>query len=566
MLDHLFFSWGWRATALCICLFPFLVAYLLTTVKSTLTVRSKSTNKSPAFDPSPDFIFGNLFAFSFDTRGYLAHLINRFGPHVPVRIRVGGHSFYFVSGPEYILKLFRGSRELTAVPAMAAIVERIFGSPPEASSVLLNDNTGTSAQPLPDTNPLPADQRYHHLSHQGFSDNLTGVRLAELVTRFLENLNTELDNLDTGTDEWLEIPDLYTFIQNTIFNANTRALCGTHIFEVIPTLTEDFWNFDSQVAGPLKGIPRFFIPGAYKIRDKMVEGILAWHKSAEAHIDRSGEELENKSWEPYYGSKLFRDRARFLSKINGFGDQARAANDLGLIWGANSNSIPAIAWCILDILYRPDLLSQIHSELSTIATLHQNSPITQQTPDLLSNLLLQSIYSEELRLRNAAAIQRSTLNPTFRIGPWKFPKNAMILASIWYAGHDKTIWNEGPNNQYDVDTFWPERFILYPNNPHSGPKKQHNTDKHPSEKITNPKLITDAVNGSWIPYGGGQQICPGRFYAKQEVIGSIAVFFSRLEVELLGVRDGEMPMPDFRYFSLGVLPPKGRFPARLRRR
>ncbi|KAF7868555.1 hypothetical protein EAF04_005086 [Stromatinia cepivora] len=562
MLDHIFFFWGWRATALCICLFPFLISYLLTTVKSTLTVRSKGSDKLPAIDPSPDFIFGNLLAFSFDTRGYLAHLINRFGPHVPVRIRVGSHSFFFVSGPEYILKLFRGSRELTAVPAMAAIVERIFGSPPEASSVLLNDNTGTSTQSLPGSNPLPADQRYHHISHQGFSDNLTGVRLAELVTRFLSNLNTELDNLDMGTDEWLEIPDLYTFIQNAVFNANTRALCGTHIFEVIPTLTEDFWNFDSQVAGPLKGIPRFFIPGAYKIRDKMVKSILAWHKSAGAHIDRNDEELEKKSWEPYYGSKLFRDRARLLSKINGFGDQARAANDLGLIWGANSNSIPAIAWCILDILCRPDLFSQVHSELSTIATLHPNGNFNQQMPDLLSNLLLQSIYCEELRLRNAAAIQRCTLTPTFKIGPWKFPQDAMILASIWFAGHDKNVWNEGANNEHDVENFWPERFILYPNNAHSGPRKP-DSGKHPSEKITKPKLITDTVNGSWIPYGGGQQICPGRFYAKQEAIGSMAMFLSRFDVELIG---NQNPEPDFRYFSLGVLPPKGKFPARLRKR
>lgn len=216
---------------------------------------------------------------------------------------------------------------------MAGIVERAFGAPPGADSVLINDNTGTSMQPLPGTNPLPADQRYHHISHQGFSDNLTGKRMAELVGRFLANLNTELDNLHVGTDEWLEVPDLYTLIQNAIFNANTRALCGSHLFEIIPTFTEDFWYFDTQVAGPLKGLPRFLIPGAYKSRDKMVESILEWHRSAEAHIDRSDEELEKKSWEPYYGSKLFRDRARYLSKINGFNDQARAANDLGLIWG-----------------------------------------------------------------------------------------------------------------------------------------------------------------------------------------------------------------------------------------
>ena len=65
----------------------------------------------------------------------------------------------------------------------------------------------------------------------------------------------------------------------------------------------------------------------------MVKSILEWHRSAEAHLDHSDKELDKTSWEPYYGSRLFRNRARHLSKINGFGDQARAANDLGLIWG-----------------------------------------------------------------------------------------------------------------------------------------------------------------------------------------------------------------------------------------
>ncbi|TGO84925.1 hypothetical protein BPOR_0450g00050 [Botrytis porri] len=562
ILDNIHLYGGWKATAVSVCLLPFLLSYIVTTIKSVIAVRSKKNDKSPAIDPSVDFIFGNLIPFSFDNRGYMAHLIKRFGSHVPVRIRVASDSFYFVSGPEYILKLFRGSRDLTVIPAMAAIVERIFGAPPEASAVLLDDNTGTSPKPLPDSNPLPADQRYHHISHQAYTDNLTGVKLAEVVTRFLTNLSTELDKIDMGTNEWLEIPDLYSFVQNAVFNANTLALCGSHIFEINPTFTEDFWNFDSQVGGPLKGISRFFIPGAYRIRDKMVKSILEWHRSAETYVNHNDKELDKKSWEPYYGSRLFRDRARHLSKINGFGDQARAANDLGLIWGANSNSVPAIAWCILDIICRPDLLSQVHAELASITKLNPTANLDQQMPDLLSNLLLQSIYCEELRLRNAAALQRSTVSSDFKLGPWKFPKEAMILASIWFAGHDKNVWNEGANGEHDVDSFWPQRFILYPNNSYSGPRKS-DSGKHPSKKITKPKLATDTVSGSWIPYGGGQQICPGRFYAKQESIGSIAMFLSKFDIELT---DDKNPEPDFKYFSLGVLPPKGSFPARLRRR
>ncbi|QSZ33663.1 hypothetical protein DSL72_005231 [Monilinia vaccinii-corymbosi] len=289
---------------------------------------------------------------------------------------------------------------------------------------------------------------------------------------------------------------------------------------------------------------------------------MEWHRSAEAHINRNDEELETKSWEPYYGSKLIRDRARDLSNIIGFGDEARAAHDLGLIWGANGNIVPTLAWCILDIISRPDLLSQVRGELSSIAKDHQTGDLEKLMPSLLSNLLLQSIYCEELRLRNSSTFQRSPISSNFKLGPWKFPKDGRIIASIWHAGRDKSIWNEGVNGEHDVESFWPERFILYPNDPYSGPRKP-SFSKKPSEKITESRLATDTVSGSWIPFGGGQNVCPGRFYAKQQAIGSMAMFLSKFDIELI---DNKSPEPDLSSFSWGVLPPKGKYPARLRRR
>ncbi|KAB8301307.1 hypothetical protein EYC80_003188 [Monilinia laxa] len=562
MMDRTFDLWNWRAVSVAVILSPFLISYLLTTLLSYITVHIKDGDKAPAVDPSADFLFGNLFTFAFDTRRYLTHLINRYGPHVPVRIRAGTQNYFFVSGPDYALKLFRSSRELCTIPASKVILERVFGTPPEAGSILIADNTGTSAQPLPGSKPLPADQRYHHIIHQGLHDNLSGLRLEELAARFLANLNKELDNLDMGNDEWLEIPDLYSLIQDAIFNASTLALCGSHIFEVIPSLTEDFWDFDSQIGGPLKGIPRFIIPSAYKIRDKLIKGIMEWHRSAEEHIDRNDEDLDKKSWEPFYGSRFLRDRARDLSKIIGFSDEARAANDLGLIWGANSNIIPTVAWCILDTISRPNLLSRVHTELDSIAKNHPTGSFEQLMPNLLSNLLLQSIYCEELRLRSSSTIQRSPISSNFKLGPWKFSKDDMIIMSIWHAGRDKSIWNEGSNGEHDVEDFWPERFIVYPNDPHSGPRKPDST-KQTFEKLAEPKLTTDTVNGSWVPYGGGQKICPGRFYAKQEAIGGMAMFLSKFDIELIG---NKPPEPNLSYFALGVLPPKGKYLARLRRR
>jgi cytochrome P450 len=64
---------------------------------------------------------------------------------------------------------------------------------------------------------------------------------------------------------------------------------------------------------------------------------------------------------------------------------------------------------------------------------------TLDVPKLLSQPLLQSIYSEELRMRAGVAIQRVPVIDNFSIGPWKFPRDQMIVASSWHEHRDTNI-------------------------------------------------------------------------------------------------------------------------------
>jgi cytochrome P450 len=200
-------------------------------------------------------------------------------------------------------------------------------------------------------------------------------------------------------------------------------------------------------------------------------------------------------------------------------------------------------------------------------------------PTLLSNPLLQSIYSEELRLRNSASLSRTPINPTLRLGNWIFPKDKMIIVSSWHESRDHTVWNEGPVNGevHPVDEFWAERFLVYPNDPSTGPRKPISsstaTKNSKLEKKTEigakdekPYYTTEPVAGSYIPYGGGLKICKGRFYAKQEALGSMALFLMMFDIELVKGEIEGVPKPNMRYFPFGVVPPLGPVQARLRRR
>ena len=70
------------------------------------------------------------------------------------------------------------------------------------------------------------------------------------------------------------------------------------------------------------------------------------------------------------------------------------------------------------------------------------------------------------------------------------------------------------------------------------------------------------LEGSWIPYGGGSNICPGRQFAKQEVLRNATLRLGNYDVELTGSPVGM----DCRLFGTGSMGVKGKSPFRIRKR
>ncbi|KAL2353337.1 cytochrome P450 [Cryomyces antarcticus] len=488
-------------------------------------LRSKARVRNPPIVPYSIPFVGNLFAFAFDTAGFIASLSKRFGDYIPCRVRVANQTIHIISGPEHINTLFKNSRDLTTKPSAVLVVENAFGA-----------------------------------------------GLAELATRFMANLAQQLNaNDDIGYEEWVELPDLYSFLQLEVFNASMNALCGDHFFKLNPDFAADFWEFDKRTPGLFKSLPRWLIPRSYQIRDKLHGCMLTWQNYADEHFDWTDETAEGKEWEPFFGAKIMRQRHQMFAGVEGLSKESAAANNLGMVWATNANVIPTAGWMLLDILLRPSVLSKVRSEIAP-ALIHSgtSSTLSFDMPQLLVNPLLQSIYSEELRMRVGVMIQRVPLVSNFRIGQWLFPRGKMIVASHWHAARDKKIWNEGTDKDpHPVDDFWAERFLVYPDDPESGPAKSTSTAAMPKRERTGdqrpqPVFTTDPVIGSFIPYGGGVKICPGRFFAKQEMLGTVALMLTVYDIELK--LDGKAVEPDMNYFPFGGVPPRGKIPARIRRR
>lgn len=232
---------------------------------------------------------------------------------------------------------------------------------------------------------------------------------------------------------------------------------------------------------------------------------------------------------------------------------------------------------ILESLLRPDVLSRTRDEIAKALDASKTGVKGLDIAKLLSQPFLQSIYAEELRMRAGVAIQRAPVVDNFKIGAWDFPRDQMILASSWHEHRDKDVWNEGPVKgiMHPVEEFWAERFLVYPDDPSSGPRKPDSKSKanvrfsdneknYPKVEGGNEPVFTvDPMQGSFMPYGGGMKMCPGRFYAKQEIMVATAMFLTMFDIEL---EKKELPQPDMTYYPFGVVPPLGKFPASMRRR
>ncbi len=138
------------------------------------------------------------------------------------------------------------------------------------------------------------------------------------------------------------------------------------------------------------------------------------------------------------------------------------------------------------------------------------------------------------------------------------------------------VWNAGtPEKPHPLHTFWADRFLIYPNDPTSGPLRKELADEQGNrycdhalaEKSSEegPRFSMEGVAGGWIPYGGGQRMCPGRHFAKQEIIGTLAMLLTHYDIELRMPKNS-VPECDMGYFPFGGLPPTIKIPFRMRQR
>jgi cytochrome P450 len=242
---------------------------------------------------------------------------------------------------------------------------------------------------------------------------------------------------------------------------------------------------------------------------------------------------------------------------------------------SNANSVPAACWFLYEILKNATLESKVREEIDS-AQLLTASPTQVPRFDiekLCAGPRLQSIYAETLRLRVAILASRRCQVPEMQFRGWSFKYGECVAVATSIESRDEEVWSQGSGeNLHPLNEFWAERFLIYPDDPTSGPLKQPKAVKgavttmegDTLKKSNAPRFSMDGLTTAWIPYSGGQRLCPGRHFAKQEMISASAIMLSAFDIELLeptrNIRENKA------FYGFGTMPPKDKIKVRIRRR
>jgi cytochrome P450 len=169
---------------------------------------------------------------------------------------------------------------------------------------------------------------------------------------------------------------------------------------------------------------------------------------------------------------------------------------------------------------------------------------------LLRQPVLQAVYAETLRLRMHFYIIRTSDTIDMKIQDWIIPRRKITVTSTTAAHLDATTWNTGPKNEYPIDKFWVGRFLTEPVNAAS----------------ETPTFSTKEMEGSWIPYGGGPRQCPGRHFAKRQILLTAALMVELFDCEILGEGIDVQEDRSLMSFGSGISKPAMKIPINVRRR
>lgn len=237
-----------------------------------------------------------------------------------MRIALLNGDIYLVKGAKNVAEIFRAPA-LSVTLAYGIALRYCFGMASRAASVYISDTSGSHEKIIARSDVLPHN-RVSYRTHENLLQGLLGVALTPASDRFENTLTESLYSLGIG-NEWVEFPDLLEFFEDHIGTAIIEAVFGSALLAQNPGFIRDLWAYDKVVMSLAKRLPFFWIPEAYRLREKLLLSVKRWHAGL-IGCENEGNDVQT--------PKFIRDRVKMLLSIDNQDFDAVASTDLGFIW------------------------------------------------------------------------------------------------------------------------------------------------------------------------------------------------------------------------------------------
>ncbi|KAK8859640.1 25-hydroxycholesterol 7-alpha-hydroxylase [Apiospora arundinis] len=490
---------------------------ILLAIFLALASRQSPPNQPPRLKEAIPFVT-NAWQFMTNKKHFITRIKNALRTSPLVQCQLGPLTIYFVTGSDHVPTLFK-SNMFTSDPWVIRILERTAGYFPVDLTKFSRDDSGSSRLPRTgSTEGLLDSERIWHAMHQNYNATLVGPDSVNTIAAsyqpfFHQELTTLLASKEGGTDLLL-----FDFLKKTMSRAATLALFGPGIIDINPGFMDAFWKYENFAEPLAFGLPNWLNKEGVEARNTMRAMCTKWYEHANREFPwESVEEDHDTSWEPIFGSPLSRRLARWGKSFD-FDAVGMGPVYTLFIFALHSNTIPICTWIMIELIKDPKLFSAVRRDITKAALSNETSSQTFDIHELTSLPLLQSIYAEALRLHVGILITRTSVVPV-TIAGHNFPPGTVFQSPTQLSHLEESVWGV-PG--HPASEFWAHR--------HLKEKKKENEkgeiEKHLEFSLAGPP-------GAFFPYGGGTAMCAGRNLAKAEVLVTVAMLVSRLDLKFL---------------------------------
>ncbi|KAF6816519.1 hypothetical protein CSOJ01_02901 [Colletotrichum sojae] len=305
-------------------------------------------------------------------------------------------------------------------------------------------------------------------------------------------------------DKPFETSNAFLWVRNLITMATADALYGhENPLKKDPGLLDELWAFDNDLARLMMNIaPSITARRSYQARARL-QAALAVYYTAKHDLNEDA-------------AQITRNRAAVF-RNHGLDGHDIGVFEVALLHVATANTIPTLFWFVAYVFTNQDVMARLRDEVKAIATHGEKDEVTLDISAIDEKCpLLLSCYREAIRISNKGTGNRRVLEDTTisdgqgRSYLLKKGTNLQLSAEVFHTM--ERVW--GP----DRDEFVADRFV-----------QPTTTARGNQEKLDAEKL----KKASWVPFGGGKHLCPGRNFAFAENLGFVASLVLGYEVTAL---------------------------------